>query len=81
MNDTVDNPKYIKNGMGGIGYKIEKIKIRIKKIDYSKLKRKLYQYILTIVMAAVVFVLFVRLFIQGTLGGVDRTFFGKTVII
>ncbi|WP_346989009.1 vancomycin resistance histidine kinase VanS [Bacillus sp. SW7] len=39
-----------------------------KKIDYSKLKRKLYQYILTIVMAAVVFVLFLRLFIQGTLG-------------
>ncbi|HHL4893846.1 TPA: vancomycin resistance histidine kinase VanS [Bacillus thuringiensis] len=39
-----------------------------KKIDYSKLKRKLYQYILAIVMAAVVFVLFLRLFIQGTLG-------------
>ncbi|MFJ8243188.1 vancomycin resistance histidine kinase VanS [Bacillus tropicus] len=38
------------------------------KIDYSKLKRKLYLYILGIVMAAVVFVLFLRLFIQGTLG-------------
>lgn len=45
-----------------------KNKNKNKKIDYSKLKRKLYQYILTIVMAAVVFVLFVRLFIQGTLG-------------
>ncbi|HDR4909598.1 TPA: vancomycin resistance histidine kinase VanS, partial [Bacillus cereus] len=45
-----------------------KLKNKNKKIDYSKLKRKLYQYILTIVMAAVVFVLFVRLFIQGTLG-------------
>ncbi|EOP48958.1 sensor protein vanS [Bacillus cereus VDM053] len=38
------------------------------KIDYSKLKRKLYLYILGIVIAAVVFVLFLRLFIQGTLG-------------
>ncbi|ENQ3112736.1 HAMP domain-containing histidine kinase [Bacillus cereus] len=45
-----------------------KNKNKNKKIDYSKLKRKLYQYILTIVMAAVVFVLFLRLFIQGTLG-------------
>ncbi|TXR75063.1 vancomycin resistance histidine kinase VanS [Bacillus sp. BF9-10] len=45
-----------------------KLKNKNKKIDYSKLKRKLYQYILTIVMAAVVFVLFLRLFIQGTLG-------------
>lgn len=45
-----------------------KNKNKNKKIDYSKLKRKLYQYILTIVMVAVVFVLFLRLFIQGTLG-------------
>ncbi|MDV5067466.1 vancomycin resistance histidine kinase VanS [Bacillus sp. W1] len=45
-----------------------KNKNKNKKIDYSKLKQKLYQYILTIVMAAVVFVLFLRLFIQGTLG-------------
>ncbi|HHQ8914108.1 TPA: vancomycin resistance histidine kinase VanS [Bacillus cereus] len=45
-----------------------KNKNKNKKIDYSKLKRKLYRYILTIVMAAVVFVLFLRLFIQGTLG-------------
>lgn len=45
-----------------------KNKNKNKKIDYSKLKRKLYQYILTIVVAAVVFVLFLRLFIQGTLG-------------
>ncbi|MCU5223116.1 MULTISPECIES: vancomycin resistance histidine kinase VanS [Bacillus cereus group] len=45
-----------------------KNKNKNKKIDYSKLKWKLYQYILTIVMAAVVFVLFLRLFIQGTLG-------------
>ncbi|MDX5868342.1 vancomycin resistance histidine kinase VanS [Bacillus cereus group sp. BfR-BA-01119] len=45
-----------------------KNKNKNKKIDYSKLKRKLYQYILTIVMAAVVFVLFLRLFIQGKLG-------------
>ena len=45
-----------------------KNKNKTKKIDYSKLKRKLYQYILTIVMAAVVFVLFLRLCIQGTLG-------------
>ncbi|PEM16706.1 vancomycin resistance histidine kinase VanS, partial [Bacillus wiedmannii] len=45
-----------------------KNKKKNKKIDYSKLKRKLYQYIFTIVMAAVIFVLFLRLFIQGTLG-------------
>ncbi|RAN74785.1 vancomycin resistance histidine kinase VanS [Bacillus sp. SRB_331] len=45
-----------------------KHKNKNKKIDYSKLKRKLYLYILGIVMAAVIFVLFLRLFIQGTLG-------------
>lgn len=40
------------------------MKNKNKKTDYSKLKRKLYQYILVIVMTAVVFVLFLRLFIQ-----------------
>nr|WP_063856741.1 vancomycin resistance histidine kinase VanS-Pt [Paenibacillus thiaminolyticus]AAY52003.1 VanS [Paenibacillus thiaminolyticus] len=45
-----------------------KLKNKNKKTDYSKLKRKLYQYIVVIVMAAVVFVLFLRLFIKGTLG-------------
>ena len=40
------------------------MKNKNKKTDYSKLKRKLYQYILVIVMTAVVFVLFLRFFIQ-----------------
>ncbi|MGG6310800.1 vancomycin resistance histidine kinase VanS [Paenibacillus macerans] len=44
------------------------MKNKNKKTDYSKLKRKLYQYIVVVVMAAVVFVLFLRLFIRGTLG-------------
>ena len=36
----------------------------IKKPDYSKLKRKLYLYILITIIAAIGFVLFLRLFIQ-----------------
>lgn len=39
-----------------------------RKADYSKLKRKLYLYIVAIVTSALVFVLFLRLFIKGTLG-------------
>jgi two-component system sensor histidine kinase VanS len=44
------------------------LKPRQKKTDYSKLKQKLYLYILVIVAAAVGFVLILRLLAQGRLG-------------
>ncbi len=54
MNDTIDNPKYIKT-VWGVGYKLKN-----KKNDYSKLERKLYMYIVAIVVVAIVFVLYIR---------------------
>ncbi len=44
------------------------MKNKNKKNDYSKLERKLYMYIVMIVMAAVVFVLYIRSMIRGKLG-------------
>ncbi len=62
MNDTIDNPKYIKT-VWGVGYKLKN-----KKNDYSKLERKLYMYIVAIVVVAIVFVLYIRSMIRGKLG-------------
>jgi two-component system, OmpR family, sensor histidine kinase VanS len=42
--------------------------LKNKKNDYSKLERKLYLYVLVSVIAAVVFVLSFRLFVQGAIG-------------
>ncbi|MDR1530603.1 MAG: HAMP domain-containing histidine kinase [Clostridiales bacterium] len=42
--------------------------MKSKKTDYSKLKRKLYLYIFMTVMAAFVFVMFLRLFTHGHVG-------------
>jgi two-component system sensor histidine kinase VanS len=42
--------------------------LKSKKTDYSKLKRKLYLYIFMTVMAAFVFVMFLRLFTHGHVG-------------
>lgn len=39
-----------------------------KKNDYSKLERKLYMYIVAIVVVAIVFVLYIRSMIRGKLG-------------
>ncbi|HDL2625075.1 TPA: hypothetical protein PW366_003055, partial [Enterococcus faecium] len=44
------------------------IKLKNKKNDYSKLERKLYMYIVAIVVVAIVFVLYIRSMIRGKLG-------------
>ncbi|MDR0410318.1 MAG: sensor histidine kinase [Spirochaetaceae bacterium] len=55
-----------------------KLKSKNKKTDYSKLKRRLYLYILAVVMAAVVFVLLLRLSTRGYFGNWIVDFLGDS---